>query len=277
VRIFKFFTTLLITLSLSSFALAGDWSKIRIGTEGAYEPWNYTNAAGELVGAEIDLARDLCARMNADCEFVQQDWDGIIPALTNGKYDAIMAGMSITEERMKTISFSSAYMTEPARMSTVKGSPLTTLSTAKNLNLDDDSGATKGTIGTLNAALKGLRIGVTAATIHEDFANTHLSSAELKIYPTQDEMNLDLSAGRIDAALSDIGTIEAYMGTPSGANVAFFGPNIFGGLLGEGVGAGIRQEDSDLKAMFDKAIAEAAADGTIGRISTQYFGKDLAP
>ena len=69
----------------------------------------------------------------------------------------------------------------------------------------------------------------------------------------------------------------AYMGTPSGANVAFFGPNIFGGLLGEGVGAGIRQGDADLKAMFDKAIAEAAADGTIGRISTQYFGKDLAP
>ncbi len=275
-RIIKVFTTLLITFSLSSFALAGDWSKIRVGTEGAYEPWNYTNAAGELVGAELDLARDLCARMGADCEFVQQDWDGIIPALVQGKYDVIMAGMSITEERMKTISFSSAYMTEPAKMSTIKGSPLTTLSTAKNLNLDDDSAATKGTIGTLNAALKGLRLGVTAATIHEDFANTYLD-VDLKIYPTQDEMNLDLSAGRIDAALSDSGTIEAYMGTPSGANVSFFGPNIFGGLLGEGVGAGIRQGDSDLKAMFDKAIAEAAADGTISRISMQYFGKDLAP
>jgi octopine/nopaline transport system substrate-binding protein len=187
-----------------------------------------------------------------------------------------MAGMSITEERMKTISFSSAYMTEPAKMSTLKGSPLATLSTAKNLNLDDDSAASKGTIGTLNAALKGLRLGVTAATIHEDFANAYLD-VDLKIYPTQDEMNLDLSAGRIDAALSDSGTIEAYMGTPSGANVTFFGPNIFGGLLGEGVGAGIRQGDADLKAMFDKAIAEAAADGTIGRISTQYFGKDLAP
>ena len=224
-RIIKVFTTLLITLSLSSFAFAGDWSKIRVGTEGAYEPWNYTNAAGELVGAGLDLARDLCARMGADCEFVQQDWDGIIPALVQGKYDVIMAGMSITEERMKTISFSSAYMTEPAKMSTIKGSPLTTLSTAKNLNLDDDSAATKGTIGTLNAALKGLRLGVTAATIHEDFANTYLD-VDLKIYPTQDEMNLDLSAGRIDAALSDSGTIEAYMGTPSGANVTFFGPNI---------------------------------------------------
>ena len=102
-RIIKVFTTLLITLSLSSFALAGDWSKIRVGTEGAYEPWNYTNAAGELVGAELDLARDLCARMGADCEFVQQDWDGIIPALVQGKYDVIMAGMSITEERKEKV------------------------------------------------------------------------------------------------------------------------------------------------------------------------------
>ena len=80
---------------ISTMAFAdGHWSKIRIGTEGAYEPWNFTDASGNLVGAELDLARDLCKRMNAECEFVQQDWDGIIPALVNGKYDVIMAGMS---------------------------------------------------------------------------------------------------------------------------------------------------------------------------------------
>ena len=88
--------------AISTMAFAdGHWSKIRIGTEGAYEPWNFTDASGNLVGAELDLARDLCKRMNAECEFVQQDWDGIIPALVNGKYDVIMAGMSVTEERKK--------------------------------------------------------------------------------------------------------------------------------------------------------------------------------
>ena len=275
-RNLKIILAFLISFSFSSAAMAGDWSKIRIGTEGAYEPWNFTDASGNLVGAELDLARNLCERMNADCTFVQQDWDGIIPALVNGKYDVIMAGMSVTDERKKTISFSKAYMTEPARFFTLKDSPLSTFSSAKNLNLDDDSSSTSGTISALNNAMKGMNVGVTVATIHEDFANKYLD-ANLKVYPTQDEMNLDLAAGRIDAMLCDVGTAEAFMETSGGSNVATFGPNVFGGLLGEGVGAGIRQADADLKAMFDEAIADAAADGTISKISMQWFGKDLAP
>ena len=275
-RNLKIILAFLISFSLSSAAIAGDWSKIRIGTEGAYEPWNFTDASGNLVGAELDLARDLCDRMNAECTFVQQDWDGIIPALVNGKYDVIMAGMSVTDERKKTISFSKAYMTEPARFFTLNNSPLSTFSSSKNLNLDDDGSATSGTISALNNAMKGMNIGVTVATIHEDFANKYLDS-NVKVYPTQDEMNLDLAAERIDAMLCDVGTAEAFMETSGGSNVVTFGPNVFGGLLGEGVGAGIRQDDADLKAMFDKAIADAAADGTISKISMQWFGKDLAP
>jgi octopine/nopaline transport system substrate-binding protein len=204
------FISLILAIS-STIAIAGDWSKIRIGTEGAYEPWNFTDSAGNIVGAEIDLANNLCERMNAECTFVQQDWDGIIPALTQGKYDVIMAGMSVTDERKKTISFSKAYMTEPARFFTLNSSPLSTFSSAKNLNLDDDGSATAGTISSLNNALKGAKLGVTVATIHEDFANSYLDT-DLKIYPTQDEMNLDLAAGRIDAMLCDVGTAEAFYG-----------------------------------------------------------------
>ena len=162
-RNLKIILAFLISFSLSSVAIAGDWSKIRIGTEGAYEPWNFTDASGNLVGAELDLARDLCDRMNAECTFVQQDWDGIIPALVNGKYDVIMAGMSVTDERKKTISFSKAYMTEPARFFTLNNSPLSTFSSAKNLNLDDDGSATSGTISALNNAMKGMNVGVTVA------------------------------------------------------------------------------------------------------------------
>ena len=123
----KFFLTLISVLLTVSASYAGDWSKIKIGTEGAYTPWNGTNAAGELEGAEIDLAADLCARMNAECELVAQDWDGIIPALQNGKYDVIIAGMSITEERMQVINFSQGYANEPASFSVLKSSPLATL------------------------------------------------------------------------------------------------------------------------------------------------------
>ena len=210
--------------ALSTVAFADcHWSTIKIGTEGAYEPWNFTDSDGNLVGAELDLARDLCARMNAECEFVQQDWDGIIPALVNGKYDVIMAGMSVTEERKKTISFSKAYMTEPARFFALNSSPLSTFSSAKNLNLDDDGDSTSGTISALNNAMKGMNVGVTVATIHEDFANKYLDS-NLKVYPTQDEMNLDLAAGRIDAMLCDVGTAEAFMETAGGSDVVTFGP-----------------------------------------------------
>ena len=273
---FKFIIISLIFTALSSVAIAGDWSKIRIGTEGAYAPWNFTDSAGNIVGAEIDLANDLCKRMNAECEIVQQDWDGIIPALTNGKYDAIMAGMSITEERMQTISFSTAYFTEPARLATLSDSPLSTFDAGKSLDLGQDNDVTKGTLNAMSSALSGFKLGVTVATIHENFANAYLD-VDLKVYQTQDEMNLDLTAGRIDAMLCDVGTTESLMETPSGANVTLVGPNIFGGLLGAGVGAGIRQDDADLKAMFDKAIAESIADGTAGKIATEWFGKDITP
>ena len=97
---------------------------IRIGTEGAYPPWNNLNAAGELEGAEIDCGNEACKRMNAECEWVTQDWDGILPALLNGKYDIIIAGMSITEERKKKVNFTNGYMTDGIRFAALKSSNL---------------------------------------------------------------------------------------------------------------------------------------------------------
>ena len=267
---------ILVSLSLSTLAFAGDWSKIRIGTEGAYPPWNNMNAAGELEGAEIDLALDLCERMNAECEFVAQDWDGIIPALQNGKYDAIMAGMSITEERMEKIDFSIGYMTEPASLSALSNSALGTLNAPGKLNLDDMDSEAKGLLATLQSALAGASVGVQTATIHENFLNEYMPDVTIKVYDTQQNMELDLAAGRIDAALCDKAAMETFADTPAGSGVTLIGPDLFGGSFGAGVGAGIRKSDSDLTAMFNKAIADATADGTVSRISMEWFGKDLS-
>ena len=250
--------------------------KIRIGTEGAYPPWNNMNAAGELEGAEIDLALDLCKRMNAECEFVAQDWDGIIPALQNGKYDAIMAGMSITEERMEKIDFSIGYMTEPASLSALSNSALGTLNAPGKLNLDDMDAEAKGLLATLQSALSGASVGVQTATIHENFLNEYMPDVTIKVYDTQQNMELDLAAGRIDAALCDKAAMETFADTPAGSGVTLIGPDLFGGSFGAGVGAGIRKSDSDLTAMFNKAIADATADGTVSRISMDWFGKDLS-
>ena len=112
----------LVAAMFAGQSIAGEWSKIRIATEGAYAPWNFTDSSGKLVGFELDLAQDLCKRMNAECEIVAQAWDGIIPALQAGKYDAIMAGMSITKKRQKIISFSRAYAKTPSKFVVLKTS-----------------------------------------------------------------------------------------------------------------------------------------------------------
>ena len=269
-----FIAFLFVTISV---AYAHDWSKIKIGTEGAYPPWNGTNAAGELEGAEIDLVRDLCTRMNAECELVAQDWDGIIPALQNGKYDAIMAGMSITAERMEVINFSQGYANEPASFSVLKSSSLAALGHSGKVNMDSLNATSEGLLASLKSTLNGTTVGVQGSTTHENFVKQVLGdSVTMKSYDTQENLELDLSIGRIDAALSDQGSMEKFMESDNGKDIVFIGPGLGGGPFGEGVGVGLRKRDTDLLQMFNKAIDEARADGTLAEHFTKWFGKDIS-
>ena len=273
----SFLTLVTFLLMTISFAYAGDWSKIKIGTEGAYPPWNGMNAAGELEGAEIDLVFDLCKRMKAECELVAQDWDGIIPALQNGKYDAIMAGMSITAERMEVINFSQGYANEPASFSVLKSSPLASLKFSGKVNMDALDGKSKKLLKSLKKTLKGATIGVQGSTTHENFVKQVLGdTVTMKSYDTQENLELDLSVGRIDAALSDQGSMEKFMESDNGKNIAFIGPGLGGGPFGGGVGVGLRKADTDLLEMFNKAIDGARADGTLAKHFTKWFGKDIS-
>ncbi len=273
----SFLTLVTFLLMTISFAYAGDWSKIKIGTEGAYPPWNGTNAAGELEGAEIDLVFDLCKRMKAECELVAQDWDGIIPALQNGKYDAIMAGMSITAERMEVINFSQGYANEPASFSVLKSSPLASLKFSGKVNMDALDGKSKKLLKSLKKTLKGATVGVQGSTTHENFVKQVLGdTVTMKSYDTQENLELDLSVGRIDAALSDQGSMEKFMESDNGKNIAFIGPGLGGGPFGGGVGVGLRKADTDLLEMFNKAIDGARADGTLAKHFTKWFGKDIS-
>ena len=275
----KFFliTLVSILLAMITISYAGDWSKIKIGTEGAYPPWNGTNAAGELEGAEIDLAADLCARMNAECELVAQDWDGIIPALQNGKYDAIIAGMSITAERMEVINFSQGYANEPASFSVLKSSPLAALGSSGKVNMDALNDTSSALLDSLKETLNGNVVGVQGSTTHENFVKQVLGdSVTMKSYDTQQNMELDLAAGRIDAALCDQGSMEAFMETDGGQDVTFIGPGLGGGPFGGGVGVGLRKADTDLLEMMNKAIDEARADGTLAEHFSKWFGKDIS-
>jgi len=275
----KKFILFLLALSLLCVASIANAKSIRIGTEGAYPPWNNLNSAGELEGAEIDFGNEACKRMDANCEWVTQDWDGIIPALLNGKYDIIIAGMSITEERKEKVNFTNGYMNDGARFWALKDSGLADISIAgvTKVNMNNAGGKEQAAVGQLIAAFEGKTVCVQSSTTHANFASQYMSGgSEVKLYQTVDDHNLDLIAGRCDAILSDVASAIDFMATDQGSNAAFTGPTFSGGPWGDGVGGAIRKEDTDILDMWNEAIAEMAADGTTAEITKKWFGRDMS-
>ena len=269
----KFSLGLLISLFLTISANA---DKIRIGTEGAYPPWNSKDASGKLIGFEVELAWTLCRYIGQQCEIVEQDWDGMIPALIMRKFDAIMAGMSITDKRKKAINFSQGYADEVASLAVMKGSDLEGIKTSEGINLTKKTGAVSKDLKTLTAALAGKTVCVQTATIHQNFLESgDVGKVNVRTYKTQDEVNLDLAAGRCDAALAAAVAFTDYA-EKSGKPVILVGPTFSGGAFGNGVGVGIRKDDTELLNAFNKAINKARKNGDISRIAIKWFGFDAS-
>ena len=268
---------LILSLFASLFFISSSTyaDNIKIATEGAYPPWNSKTSDGKLVGFEVDLANVLCGYMKKHtCTIVEQDWDGMIPALKAKKYDAIMAGMSITDERKKVITFSQGYADEVASLAVMSGSTLAGIKTPAAINLS--KGSNSGTLNTLKKALAGKTIGVQTATIHQNFLESgKVGKVTVRTYKTQDEVNLDLAAGRIDAALAAAVAFTDYA-KKSGKNVVLVGPTFSGGEFGNGVGVGIRQEDTKLVKDFNKAINKARRSGKLRELATLWFGFDAS-
>ena len=272
---------LIYLLSIGIFGIASiaNSQTIRIGTEGAYPPWNNINSAGDLEGAEIDFGNEACKRMGVTCEWVTQDWDGIIPALLQGKYDIIIAGMSITEERKEKVNFTTGYMTDGARFAVLKDSGLANLNIAgmAKVNLNNAGGKEQAAIGQLIAAMDGKTVCVQSSTIHQNFLEKHMSGAvDVKLYQAVDDHNLDLAAGRCDAILADVGSIIDFMESDGGVDVAFTGPTFSGGVFGDGVGGAVRKEDGDILEMWNNVIMEMSKDGTTAEITKKWFGRDIS-
>jgi octopine/nopaline transport system substrate-binding protein len=258
--------------------------KVRIGTEGAYPPWNDTDPSGALVGFEIDLAKELCAILKHECVIVPQDWDGMIPALLMRKFDVIMAGMSITPEREKTITFSQGYATEPATLAVMKGSSLEGMDTPQSINLNLSGSDVKKALKTISGALAGKTVCTQTGTIHQNFLDSgDVGSVNVRTYKTQDEVNLDLTSGRCDVALAAAVAFTDYA-DKSGKPVVLVGPTFSGGAFGNGVGVGIRQggddaigkRDAKLLKDFNKAINTARKQGIISKLAIKHFGFDAS-
>jgi octopine/nopaline transport system substrate-binding protein len=267
------------TLALAPPVFAQDAANpIKIATEGAYAPWNFTTADGKLDGLEVELANDLCARMKVTCEIVSQDWDGLIPSLTVGKFDVIMASMFITPKRLETIDFTQPYAVDPSGFAVAKDSELGKLGvSAEKFKLEDEAAAIAA-IDKLKPLLQGKIVGVQAATTNLDFVKKYFGdTVEIREYKTTEQHDLDLAAGRIDALFAQQTALAATLAKPEFADYTIAGPGFVGGVFGLGTGAGLRKEDTKLKDMLNAAIDSAIADGTIKRISEKWVGTDVTP
>ena len=249
------FLTVLITIFTIGISNANAGDSLRIGVEGAYPPFSWKEADGTLMGFDIDIANMLCEEMNMECTLVEQDWDGIIPALLAKKYDAIIASMSITDERRKRVDFTKKYYDTPARFIAA-----------------DNSGIEISTSG-----LSGKRIGVQRGTIHQCWVEKAFPNSEMVLYGTQEEVFQDLSAGRIDAQLSDsIQGLEGFLNTDAGKGYSFVGGDqIDVDCFGEGAGIAVRKGNEDLVAAFNSAIKAIRANGSYEALSIKYFGTDI--
>jgi len=237
---------ILVTAALLALgASAQAQETVRIATEGAYAPWNFVNEAGELAGYEIDLGNAICAKAGITCEFVANDWDSIIPNLLAGNYDVIMAGMSITDERRETIDFSDNYFPpDPSKFVAAAGA------------------------GIDIANLEGKRIGVQGGTIQAAYAEQNLSANNTVVsFSTADQAMADLAGGNLDTIIADGAYLDPVVAASNGA-LEFVGDEV---MIGDGIGAGIRKDEPELKAQLDDALAALKADGTVDKLIAQYF------
>ncbi len=273
---------LLIIILLASMTLTA-WQAnaqqdrtITIATEGAFPPWNAVDTSGQAIGFDIDVGKALCERAKLKCAFVTQAWDGIIPALTVGKFDAIMAGMSITEKRSQVIAFSEPYALTSNYFVVAGSTNIAPLAPDTMVDLSATTEEDRTLLQILKANLMGKVIGVQGATNAEAFVRESFGDAvEVRIYDKQDNLNLDLVAGRIDAGLADFSVWKSFLDTADGSTAWLYGPRLSGGVFGPGVGIGLRKADSELAAVFNAALEEIALDGTLKRISLKWFGADL--
>ena len=233
------------------FTTAADAQAVRIATEGAYAPWNFVDDSGNPAGYEIDLGTELCQRAALECTFQLNEWDSIIPNLIAGNYDAIMAGMSVTDERKQTIDFSDTYFPPDPSYYVVR--------TGTALDFD---------------ALSGVSIGVQGGTIQADYAHdTFGATNTVKAYTTADQALADLNAGNLDVILSDGAYVTDVVAGSSGA-LEQVGPEV---LLGDGMGIGLRKADDELEGKFNAAIEAMKADGSLDALILKWFPDKTGP
>jgi len=251
---------------------------LQIATDGTYAPWGFVEA-GKLTGYDVELANHLCERLKVRCALLNQDFDGLIPGLNAGKFDVIMASMNSTAKRREVMDFSRPYAIDRAAFFVASTGPLANLPGAGvEVNFSKDDPAQKALVETLRTQLKGRTVGVQGATNYAAMMTEYLKgSAEVREYKSGDQAALDLTAGRIDAILAGQTYFKTLEGKPEFKTYKTVGATFFGGVLGDGISAGFRKNDAELRTAFDQALAAAIADGTVSKLAVKWLGADITP
>ncbi len=238
-------------------AIADDAKPLRIGIEAAYPPFAYKTPEGKITGFDYDIGNALCDEMKVKCQWIEQEFDGLIPALKVRKFDAVLSSMTITEERLKSVDFTNKYYHTPARLAMKEG-------TVINDPLTD---------------LKGKKVGVQRASIYDRYATDVFAPAGVEVvrYSSQNEIFLDMTAGRLDATLADVVNIDdGFLKTDAGKGFALVGPDFNEKkYFGDGAGIAVRKGDKALADKINTAIAAIRANGKYKEVQDKYFKFDV--
>lgn len=262
-------------VSLSLAAEAKEWKQVTVGVEGAFPPYNLTTPTGELDGLDIDIIKEVCKRASLECKIVAEEWDNQIPSLLANKFDIVLT-MGPNPERRKVIDFSDPYVITPNTFLVQASGDLTALPhSGESFSVDNEDG--KKALANVKAALKGKTIGAAVATSQLDFIEKNFAGdAETKPYQGSENAKLDLEYGRIDALYDNV-VFARDRSENSKGELKMSGPLFVGGIQATNTCLGIRKEDSELKALLNKALGEMRADGTLSKLSIKWFKTDLSP
>lgn len=237
--------------------------EVKIGTECTNPPFNYRTASGTLAGFDVDIAQEIGKRAGFQLSFVCQSLEGVIPALTARKFDLVLASLSITEARQKSIDFSIPYRSSTGRFVGPKSSTLEPVAAD----------------GTPNPkALDGKVVGLIRSSTYDRYFTELFPSVQISRYENYETLLLDLVSGRVDLIMAGPIKMEGFFEEKQGKDFKYIGPELESlKYFGPGVGVGLRKNEPELLAKVDEALKGMFADGTFKAINQKYWKFTVLP
>ncbi len=251
--------------------------KLVFATEGAFPPFNMTRPDGTLYGFELDMLAEIAKRAGFQYEVIAQAWDGMIQGLVDGKYDAVIDSVTITQKRLEVVDFSLPYTTGGSTFVVMKESGIELPGVGTVVNLDEAE-ATEAAVAAIAEVLEGKTVGVHVSTIQSDFLNQYLAprGVTIRTYPNGPDVYQDLSNGRLDAGMASVTNISAFL-QKNTDTATTTGPAFKGGVMGSGAAIVVQKGNTELADKLSAALKSMSEDGTLEKLSNQWFGLNVTP